>query len=36
VYSVTVIGNVEQCRTEAEIRDSQGAVTAIVYETSDG
>jgi uncharacterized protein (DUF433 family) len=36
VYSVTIIGNVEQCRTEAEIRDSQGAVTAIVYETSDG
>src|SRR3984893_12855779 len=26
VYSVTIIGNVEQCRTEAEIRDSQGAV----------
>jgi hypothetical protein len=36
VYCVTIIGNVEQCRTEAEIRDSQGAVTAIVYETSDG
>jgi predicted phosphoribosyltransferase len=36
VYSVTIIGNVEQCRTEAEITDSQGAVTAIVYETSDG
>jgi hypothetical protein len=36
VYSVTIIGNVEQCRTEVEIRDSQGAVTAIVYETSDG
>jgi hypothetical protein len=36
VYSVTIIGNVEQCRTEAEITDIQGAVTAIVYETSDG
>ena len=36
MYSVIIIGNVEQCRTEAEITDSQGAVTAIVYETSDG
>ena len=36
MYSVTILGNVEQCRTEAEIRDSQGAVTAIVFETSGG
>jgi hypothetical protein len=27
VYSVIIIGNVEQRRTEAEITDSQGAVT---------
>jgi hypothetical protein len=36
VYSVTILGNVEQCRTEAEISDSDGAVWAVVYETSDG
>ena len=36
MYSVTIIGNVEQRRTEAEILDSEGAVTAVVYETSDG
>ena len=34
MYSVTIIGTVEQCRTEAEITHSQGAVTAIVYETA--
>jgi len=36
VYSVTIIGNVEQCRTEAELSDNEGAVLAVVYETSDG
>ena len=36
MYSVTIIGNVEQRRTEAEISDSEGAVLAVVYETSDG
>ena len=36
MYSVTIIGNVEQRRTEAEITDSQGAVLAVVYETLDG
>ena len=36
MYSVTIIGNVEQCRTEAEISDGEGAVLAVVYETSDG
>jgi hypothetical protein len=36
VYSVTIIGNVEQCRTEAELSDGEGAVLAVVYETSDG
>ena len=36
MYSVTIIGNVEQCGTEAEISDSEGAVLAVVYETSDG
>lgn len=34
-YTVTVLGNVEQCRTEAEVtRDGQ--LIAVVYETSDG
>jgi len=36
VYSVTIIGNMEQCRTEAELSDNEGAVLAVVYETSDG
>jgi predicted phosphoribosyltransferase len=36
VYSVSIIGNVEQCRAEAEISDGEGAVLAVVYETSDG
>ena len=36
MYSVTILGNVEQCRTEAEISDGDGAVLAVVYETSDG
>jgi hypothetical protein len=36
MYSVTIIGNVEQCRTEAEITDSQGAALAVVYELLDG
>jgi hypothetical protein len=36
VYSATILGNVEQCRTEAEISDSDGAVLAVVYESSDG
>ena|SRR5579863_2919212 len=36
MYSVTIIGNVDQCRTEAEISDGKGAVLAVVYETSDG
>jgi hypothetical protein len=36
VYSVTIIGKVEQCRTEAEIIDGEGAVSAVVYEALDG
>ena len=28
MYSVTIIGNVEQCRTEAAISDGEGAVLA--------
>jgi len=35
IYSVTVLGNVEQCRTEAEISLDEQLV-AVVYETSDG
>jgi hypothetical protein len=34
-YSVTILGNVEECRTEAEI-SRDGRVVAIVYESSDG
>jgi hypothetical protein len=36
VYSITIIGNVEKCRTEAEIADTEGLVLAVVYEASDG
>ena len=34
-YSVTVLGNVDQCRTEAEI-SRDGQLVATVYEGSDG
>lgn len=34
-YSVTILRNVEECRTEAEI-SRDGRVVAIVYESSDG
>jgi hypothetical protein len=36
MYSVTILGNVEQCRTEAEISDSEGTLLAVVYQTSVG
>jgi hypothetical protein len=36
MYSVTIVGNVEQCRTEAEISDGERAIVAVVYEASDG
>jgi hypothetical protein len=36
MYSLTIVGNVEQRRTEAEISDKEGLVVAVVYETSDG
>jgi hypothetical protein len=36
VYSITIIGNVERCRTEAEVSNSEGTVIAIVYDASDG
>jgi predicted phosphoribosyltransferase len=35
MYSVTIFGNVEQCRTEAEISSSEGIPMAVVYQTSD-
>jgi hypothetical protein len=36
-YSVTILGNVEECRTEAEIsRDGDKSPVAVVYEASDG
>jgi len=34
-YSVTILGNVEECRTEAEI-SRNGQLVAIVFESSDG
>jgi hypothetical protein len=34
-YSLTIAGNVEECRTEAEI-SCDGKLAAIVYEASDG
>lgn len=36
MYSVTIVGNVERRRTEAEISDGEGVVVAVVYEASDG
>ena len=36
MYSVIILGNVERCRTEAEISDGERVVVAIVYEASDG
>jgi hypothetical protein len=35
MYSVTIFGNVERCRTEAEISSSEGILMAVVYQTSD-
>jgi hypothetical protein len=35
IYSVTVLGNVEECRTEAEV-SRDGQLAAVVYEGSDG
>jgi hypothetical protein len=36
LYSICIVGNVEQRRTEAEISNGEGVVLAVVYETSDG
>ena len=36
MYSLTIVGNVERRRTEAEIADSEGVVLAVVYEAIDG
>jgi hypothetical protein len=36
LYSITIVGNVEQSRTEAEISNGEGVVLAVVYEGSDG
>ena len=36
MYSVTIIGNVEHCRTEAEISDGEGTLLSVVHETSNG
>ena len=36
MYSITIAGNLESCRTEAEISDATAAVVAVVYEGLDG
>jgi predicted phosphoribosyltransferase len=36
MYFVNIIGNVEKCRTEAEISASEETPLAVVYETSAG
>jgi len=36
MFSISVLGNVDECRTECEISDDTGAAVAIVYETHDG
>ncbi len=36
MYSLTIVGNVERRRTEAEISDGTGAIVAVAYEQSDG
>jgi len=36
MFSKTVFGNVDECRTECEISDDTGTVVAIVYETHNG
>jgi hypothetical protein len=36
MYAVTIAGNVEECRTEAEISIESGGRVAIVYEDLDG
>jgi hypothetical protein len=35
VYSVTILGNLEECRTEAEV-SRDGHLAAVVYEKPDG
>lgn len=35
-YSVTIAGNVERCRTEAEIHDETGGMIGVVYEDAAG
>jgi hypothetical protein len=36
MFEIIIAGNVEACRTEAEITDESGNRVAIVYEDSDG
>jgi hypothetical protein len=36
MFEIIIAGNVEACRTEAEIADESGNRVAIVYEDSDG
>ncbi|HKW64286.1 MAG TPA: hypothetical protein VJN89_17165 [Candidatus Acidoferrum sp.] len=35
-YSVTIVGNVEKCRTEAEISEDSGNCVGIVHEDASG
>ncbi|MGC1414603.1 MAG: hypothetical protein WA817_04935 [Candidatus Acidiferrum sp.] len=36
MFETVIVGNVDTCRTEAEIADETGARVAIVYEDLDG
>jgi hypothetical protein len=36
MYSRAIFGNVEECRTEVEIRDKSNELAAIVYEDYKG
>lgn len=36
MYRMTIVGNLGQCRTEAEISDESGNTLAIVFEDSGG
>lgn len=36
MYSITLIGNVDECRAECEISDENDTIVAVVYEADDG
>jgi hypothetical protein len=36
MFSKTILGNVDECRTECEISDEVGTTVAVVYENDNG